>query len=171
MPSWHQKPGMASKIVDIINNPDFQRLQALEMAQGQELNEFHLSISKSISELSSQISILCSDSTLGKPKDPDPSIAKSRFIDQWYLSTVDLDRPNYAKPFMDNEDYMPCKNLKVFMPKVDGTKAEEWLYQVKIFFIYNKTPKDQKLLIVSFHVEGLARKWFAWMEVRGLLTD
>lgn len=77
---------------------------------------------------------------------------------------LDLEKPNYAKTFLENEEYRPCKSLKVFMPKFDGTEVEEWLYQVRHFFIYNKTPEDQKLLIVSFHVEGLTKKWYAWIE-------
>lgn len=128
------------------------------MAQGKELTEFHISISKSINELASQISTMCSKEDIGKHKDPEPGIHTSNFIEQSYMSMVDLDKLEYAKTFLKNEEYTPRKNLKVFMPKFDGTEAEEWLYQVRHFFIYNRTPKDQKLLIVSSHVEGLARK-------------
>lgn len=70
---------------------------------------------------------------------------------------------------LDKEDYTPAKHLRVSMPRFDGTDAEGWLYQVRRYFIFNKTPEEQKLLIVSFHLDGIARKWFTWMEASNFL--
>lgn len=59
---------------------------------------------------------------------------------------VDLDKPDYAKPFLENEEYSPCKSLKVFMPKFDGTEAEEWLYQVRRFFYLQQNPRGSEIV-------------------------
>lgn len=49
---------------------------------------------------------------------------------------VDLDKPNYGKSFLENDDYCPCKSLKVFMPKFNGSEAEEWLYTKSGIFLF-----------------------------------
>lgn len=72
---------------------------------------------------------------------------------------------------MDDPTYTLAKHIKFNMPIFDGTDAKHWLYAVRRYFIFNKVPEDQKLLIVSFHVDGLARKWFAWLEASNILSN
>lgn len=143
--------------VDLLSNPDFIRLQALQMQQTKELTEFRILITESMSKLTTQIANW--GSTRGETKEPpDPDKTSRELGDQSYLSSVDLDNPKYAQSILDDENYVPAKNVRVTMPKFNGTEVEEWLFQVRRFFIYNKTPEEQKLLMVSFHMEGRARK-------------
>lgn len=84
---------------------------------------------------------------------------------------LDLDRPKYAESILGNEAYVSPKNIRVVMPRFHGKDAEGWLFAVKRYFIFNKIPEDQKLLLASFHMDGLARKWFVWMEASNLLSN
>lgn len=53
--------------------------------------------------------------------------------------------------------------------KQKNSFSKSWLKHPN--FLYNKTPEEQKLLIVSFHLDVMARKWFSWMETSGFLSD
>lgn len=70
-------------------------------------------------------------------------------------SIVDLDNPPYASTIIHDSSYTPAKHIRVEMPRFDGKDAEHWLYLVRRYFIFNKVPEDQKLLIVSFHLDGI----------------
>lgn len=69
---------------------------------------------------------------------------------------VNLDKPCYVVSVLEDPNYTPAKHIKVNMPRFDGTETGHWLYSVRRYFIYNKVPEDQELLIVSFHVDGIA---------------
>lgn len=84
---------------------------------------------------------------------------------------MDLDNPTYAASILNDDKYCPARNINIHMPRFDGNDVEDWLFQVRRFFIYNKTPEEQKLLMASFHIDGIARKWFSWMEASNFLTD
>lgn len=157
--------------IDLAAHPDFIRLQTLQISQISDMNEFRSSVNNNFLELSKQMAEIC---TSIKCKPPD----KIQVLDcpknsehSNYLSVVDLDKPKYAATVIDNPDYIPAKHIKVEMPRFDGKEAEEWIFSVRRYFIFNKIPEDQKLLIVSFHLDGTARKWFAWMEASNMLTD
>lgn len=46
-----------------------------------------------------------------------------------------------------------------------------WLYKVNHFFAYHNTIPQQRLSLVSFHMEGRALIWFQDLEESGFLTD
>lgn len=83
---------------------------------------------------------------------------------------VDLDSPPYADAILQDSNYTPAKHLKVKMPRFDGIDAEHWLFTIRRYFIFNKIHEELKLLIVSFHLDGIARKWFAWLEASNMLS-
>lgn len=56
------------------------------------------------------------------------------------------------------------------MPRFDGKDAEGWIFAVRRYFIFNKIPEDQKLLLVSFHMDGIAKR-FVWMEASNFLSN
>lgn len=41
---------------------------------------------------------------------------------------------------------------------------------VRRYFFFNKIPKEHKLLIVSFNLDGIARKRFVWLEASNMLS-
>lgn len=81
-----------------------------------------------------------------------------------------MGKPVYADGVLNDPDYSPAKHMKMNMPVFDGTDAEHWIFAVRRYFIYNKVLEDQKLLIVSFHLTRIARKWFAWLEASNMLS-
>lgn len=165
---------------DISNNPDFLRLQNLQLSQTQEMAEFRKLVNDNFLEISKQVEKLITAvahlSAGGETKVTEPCLqssnpGKDRFQLPFYQSVVDLDKPKYADCILENEDYIPPKNVRVVMPRFDGTYAEGWLFSVRRYFIFYKIPENQKLLLASFHMDGIARKWFAWMEASNLLSD
>lgn len=111
-------------MVELAKDPDFVRLQALQMAQGKELPEFRLSISSTMAKLVKQMKPLCEKNKGTQKENPYPRDTPNKFNDQSYLFVTDLDRPSYAACFLDNEDYIPSKCFNVTMPRFDGTKDE-----------------------------------------------
>lgn len=84
---------------------------------------------------------------------------------------VNLDKPYYSISLLEDPNFTLVKHINVKIPRFDGTEVEHWFYYVRWCFIYNKVPEDKKLLIVSFHVDGIARKWFAWLiEARNMMS-
>ncbi|XP_077226272.1 uncharacterized protein LOC143859450 [Tasmannia lanceolata] len=55
------------------------------------------------------------------------------------------------------------KHLKLDFPRFSGGDPTAWLFKVAQFFSFHQTPENQKLLMVSFHMEGSAASWFQWM--------
>lgn len=169
---------------NLASNPDFVRLQNLQITQTNEIAEFKRTVNNNFREIGKQIELLVANvgqmsNTMGTPKNPDPPDPRgatnrtgvTNLSPPFYQSLVDLDRPCYAEDILKDDSYTPAKNIRVTMPRFDGTDAEGWLFQVRRYFIFNKIPENQKLLLASFHMDGLARKWFAWMEASKLLSD
>lgn len=71
---------------------------------------------------------------------------------------------------MNDDSYSPPKKSSLKMPKFDGTFAEGWIFLAKRYFLFNRTHEDQKLVIEFFHMEGIALKWFLWIEASDFLT-
>ncbi|XP_077223879.1 uncharacterized protein LOC143857336 [Tasmannia lanceolata] len=55
------------------------------------------------------------------------------------------------------------KHLKLDFPRFSAGDPTAWLFKVAQFFSFHQTPENQKLLMVSFHMEGSAASWFQWM--------
>lgn len=74
-----------------------------------------------------------------------------------------LDCPNHAISYLKEEINVLPTNVKMDMPQFDGNDPQDLLFKASRYFNCCKTPKDQKLLLASFHLEGKASKWFQWM--------
>ncbi|XP_077230633.1 uncharacterized protein LOC143863761 [Tasmannia lanceolata] len=57
------------------------------------------------------------------------------------------------------------------VPKFDGSDPIGWSFKVEQFFNYYSVPADQRILISSFHFEGLALSWFQWAKSNNLINS
>lgn len=166
--------------VDLATHPDFVRLQSLQISQVNEMGEIRATMNNNFMHISKQLTEMGKNnnysSEIGEiPKrPPDPINKESSEIitlpQTYYQSIINLDKPCYALSILQDSDYVPAKHIKVDMPKFNGTEAEHWIYSARRYFIFNKVPENQKLLIAAFHVEGIAKKWFSWMEASNMLS-
>lgn len=60
-------------------------------------------------------------------------------------------------------NYFPGRNLKVEVPRFDGTDVEDWIFKIKEFFELYSTPLNQRIRISSLHMGGAAFKWYQWL--------
>jgi hypothetical protein len=60
-------------------------------------------------------------------------------------------------------------SIKLDIPRFDGTEPLNWIFKIKQFFEFHRTPEDQRLSIASFYMEGDALTWFQWMFTNGQL--
>jgi len=61
-------------------------------------------------------------------------------------------------------------SLKLDMPRFDGSEPLAWIFKIKQFFDYHRTPEDQRLQMVAFSMEGEALSWFQWMHDNKLIS-
>jgi hypothetical protein len=59
--------------------------------------------------------------------------------------------------------------IKLELPRFDGTDALGWIFKINQFFEFHQTPEHQRLRMASFYMEGEALTWFQWMHASGLL--
>ena len=59
--------------------------------------------------------------------------------------------------------------MKIEVPHFDGSNVSSWIFKMEQFFQFYNTPKDQRVLISSFHLEGPALRWFKWMHSNGFI--
>ncbi|XP_077223428.1 uncharacterized protein LOC143857042 [Tasmannia lanceolata] len=55
------------------------------------------------------------------------------------------------------------------VPKFDGTDPIGWIFKIEQFFNYYTTLEDQRLSIISFHLDGPTLAWFQWAKANNLL--
>lgn len=79
-------------------------------------------------------------------------------------SVIDPERP--ACMGMVTTLHQNTSNLICF----DLSEPELWIFMAKRFFIFPNTPENQKLIIASFTMQGVALKWFLWMESSNYLS-
>jgi hypothetical protein len=60
-------------------------------------------------------------------------------------------------------------SIKLDIPRFDGTEALGWIFKINQFFEFHRTPKEQRLNIASFYMEGEALNWYQWMHSNGSL--
>ena len=63
------------------------------------------------------------------------------------------------------------KLLRLEFPDFSGVDSASWIYKSNQFFTYYNTPKHQKVLMESYHMEGEALIWFQDAENSSLFTD
>jgi hypothetical protein len=60
--------------------------------------------------------------------------------------------------------------MKLDVPKFDGSDAMGWIFKASQFFDYHQTPKEDRLTVASFYMEGQALSWFQWLHSNNLIT-
>ncbi|XP_077242603.1 uncharacterized protein LOC143883132 [Tasmannia lanceolata] len=63
------------------------------------------------------------------------------------------------------------KFIRMDVPKFDGSDSVGWTFKVEQFFNYYSIPEDQRLIISSFHLDGLALSWFQWAKSNNLINS
>ena len=60
---------------------------------------------------------------------------------------------------------VPANNhrMKLDVPRFDGTEPLGWIFKINQFFEYHGTPKNERLTIASFYIEGRALTWFQFI--------
>ena len=61
-------------------------------------------------------------------------------------------------------------SMKLDMPRFDGSEPLAWIFKIKQFFDYHRTPEDQRLQMVGFFMEGEALTWFQWIHDNKLIS-
>ncbi|KAI4347718.1 hypothetical protein L6164_008502 [Bauhinia variegata] len=61
--------------------------------------------------------------------------------------------------------------MKLDVPKFDGFYSLGWSFKINQFFDFHHTPKDHRIRIASFYMEGEALSWFKWMSDNGQLMS
>ncbi|XP_019052082.1 PREDICTED: uncharacterized protein LOC109114217 [Nelumbo nucifera] len=52
---------------------------------------------------------------------------------------------------------------KIEFPRFSGDDPTEWFNRVAQFFEFQRTPKEQKVGLATFHLEGEANQWWQWL--------
>lgn len=127
-------------------------------------------LKNNILELGKQISDLRQGYREKFSNNPDPPTGTKNSIHHQSEVELDPEKPAYAASMYGNADYTPSNHIKFGMPRFDGSEPELWIFMARRFFIFHNTPKDQKLIIASFNMQGVALKWFLWMESSNYLS-
>ena len=61
--------------------------------------------------------------------------------------------------------------MKLDMPRFDDTEPQGWIFKINQFFEYHGTPKQDKLIVASFYMEGRTLAWYQWMNANGHFTS
>ncbi|XP_028216783.1 uncharacterized protein LOC114398871 [Glycine soja] len=61
--------------------------------------------------------------------------------------------------------------MKLDVPRFDGTDPMGWIFKITLFFEYHGTPDTDRITIVAFYMEGRALAWFQWMSSNGQFTS
>lgn len=51
-----------------------------------------------------------------------------------------------------------------------GPNAKAWLFAMRRYFLFYNILENQKIIIASFNMNGLAQEWFEYMEANDLLS-
>lgn len=51
------------------------------------------------------------------------------------------------------------KQTRVEFPRFDGSDFRGWSYRCRQFFVVDATPPEQRIRLISIHLEGKALKW------------
>ena len=73
----------------------------------------------------------------------------------------------YSRSHRDNNEgprlNVSSKTAKLEFPRFSGGDPTEWVARVDQFFEFQATAEAQKVLLVSFHLEGEANQWWRWL--------
>ena len=69
-----------------------------------------------------------------------------------------------ANPLFEGNRGIQARTLRLDFPRFEGGDPSEWILKSQQFFNYFGTLEEQKLEIVSFHMEGKALTWYYWLK-------
>ncbi|ESW27088.1 hypothetical protein PHAVU_003G172600 [Phaseolus vulgaris] len=70
------------------------------------------------------------------------------------MTNLETQIAQVGKTAKNTLQYFTRRSLKLDMPRFDGSKPLAWIFKIKQFFDYHRTPNDQRLQLVSFSMEG-----------------
>ncbi|KAH6770906.1 hypothetical protein C2S52_015709 [Perilla frutescens var. hirtella] len=56
------------------------------------------------------------------------------------------------------------------VPRFTGEDPYDWIFKIEEYFAYQQISGDQRLQIVSFHLDDKALAWFQWLKTNNLLS-
>lgn len=60
--------------------------------------------------------------------------------------------------------------MRIDFSRFSGNHPSAWVARIQRYFDYYRTPKSQRLIVVSFHLDDDALDWFDWMNRNGLIS-
>ena len=59
--------------------------------------------------------------------------------------------------------------MKLDVPRFDGQNTLGWIFKISQFFDYQGIPDHERLMVVSFYMDGPVLSWYQWMARNGFL--
>ena len=69
----------------------------------------------------------------------------------------------HREEFDGSRQIFSSKMARLEFPKYSGDDPTEWFNRVAQFFEFQSTTENQKVSLVSFHLEGEANQWWQWL--------
>jgi len=99
-------------------------------------------------------------------------------IDDLLLRVAALETHAHHSPSPSSSSAIPIPNpytlshsqMKLVVPRFDGSDPSGWVFKITQFFEYHATPEPERLTIASFYMEGPTLVWFQWMMRNHQLT-
>ncbi|XP_006577454.1 uncharacterized protein [Glycine max] len=82
------------------------------------------------------------------------------------LSHLTTPSPSVTQP-----SYPSRPSVKLDVPRFDGYDPLGWIFKISQFFEYQGTPKEERIMVASFYLDGPALSWFQWMFRNGFITS
>lgn len=102
-----------------------------------------------------------------------PSLTTSTTLKPYQINNpyVEPEASNHthtSHPQNNNPNTTKIPRLEV--PQFDGKGVEGWLFQIERYFELHSTPREQKLVLATFHLTGEALDWYQWMYKTGQVS-
>lgn len=60
--------------------------------------------------------------------------------------------------------------MRLHVPRFNGSDPESWIFTIGEYFALHRTTEEQRMRIVSFHLDGDVGEWFRWMKRNNMVT-
>ncbi|GAU39167.1 hypothetical protein TSUD_147890 [Trifolium subterraneum] len=112
-----------------------------------QLTQFQIQFTTTMADVVSRVESL-------ERRTPDPSSASASVPPPFSL-------PNNPTP----------PRLKLDVPRFDGHNAHGWIFKISQFFEYHHTPKEERITVASFYLDGPALAWYQWLYRNGQIVS